>query len=225
MLREGFGMMQLPLSRRIHIPVGHPRKLTVHWALSGCSALFLWFIVNAHLRGIDAYSRLKKTVTQYCPTDSQGFTAESEGGQNQLPTHGHALLDCGLEDSTMNNRFPGCASPAARNTRSTFLSISWAVHAAFSVPGVMNHCDGLQVPLEQTVHKFPNCCFIQNGMSYMYYELCTSWNLATKIISFYPHSVGENVEILWGYEMCWSHSSYLAGILNLGFWIRSSSAS
>jgi hypothetical protein len=134
------------------------------------------------------------------------------GCKPQLVTHGYVLLDCGLGDSTMNNRFPGGASPAARNTRSAFVSISWAVHAAFSVPGVMNHCDVLQVPLEQTVHKFPNCYFIQNGMSYMYYELCTSWNLSTKIISFYPHSACRDIEVPWGDWMCSSHWSYLACI-------------
>lgn len=133
-------------------------------------------------------------------------------GKPPLLTHGYALLDCGLGDSTMNNRFPGDASPAARNTRSAFVSISWAVHAAFSAPGVMNHCDVLQVPLEQTVHKFPNCCFIQNGMSYTYYELCTSWNLSTKIISFYPRSARKNIGVPWGHWMCRSHSSYLACI-------------
>lgn len=84
--------------------------------------------------------------------------------------------------------------PGAQNTRSTFLPINQTVHAAFAIPRDMNHCYVLEVPLEQTVHKFSNCSFIQNDISYMYYELYTPWNLFYKDYLIrsseepYPHS-------------------------------------
>lgn len=87
-------------------------------------------------------------------------------------THGHPLPDSVLDDKMMTNRVFGCGlPPGAQNTRSTFLPINQTVHAAFAIPRDMNHCYVLEVPLEQTVHKFSNCSFIQNDISYMYYEL------------------------------------------------------
>lgn len=67
----------------------------------------------------------------------------------------------------MTNDLWMCAPPGTKNTESTLLPINQTVHAAFAVPRDMNHCYVLEVPLEQTVHKFSNCRFIQNDMPYI----------------------------------------------------------